>query len=141
MSNLKTKKQLGKALYDASCVINGGCNTHKELNIIEGNDFFECVVTFPDGEIESVVGGRHKFRPEDQAPKKGRAVLDSFGRVAWSKGFFDENGYLMTVSSYYSIEGPSCCSKVDWCDLLNPAHHSEGWKKEWNVDLGGYNND
>ena len=146
MSKLPTKEEKRQALVQSLHVINGGEDPFKTLSIVEENDFFLIVETYPNGDTGSCFGGKHKFRPEVKPPEKGRVVIGHSKHLYWSLGNSVKDGIgvdCLEVVSDYPCDNSVVMKKelCQWRDFLDPTHHSDGWKEEWNVDLKGGDND
>ena len=141
MSKLPTKEEKRQAIVQSLHVINGGEDPFKTLSIVEENDFFLIVETYPNGDTGSCFGGKHKFRPEVKPPEKGRVVINTGGYIYFSGGQIID-GKLATGQCTKHVADEEFLHRLpEWRDLHDPSHHSDGWKEEWNVDLKGGDNE
>ncbi len=72
-------------------------------------------------------------KPEIKPPAMGRFVIDENGEIFYSYGEFNSEGIL---TGYRNKNDESIRYLVNWRDLLDPNHHSDGWKEEWKLENG-----
>ena len=140
MSKLPTKKELMKRLQDACDVINGDETAHRKMIVLDHGDHLRCGID--DDFAVIAIDHKHKFRPDVNLPKKGRTVINRAGRLYFSKGEMDPKGGLKACSHASDLYNYDVgADLIHWRDFLDPTHHSNNWKEEWNYDLKGEDND